>query len=336
MHIDIEKVAERCNGYVAADLVSLVYDAETAAEARGAANVTTEDFFAAMCNIVPSALRPTAITSGLGDGWSSVGGIDAVKRSVQRAVEWPQKFKGAFEHFGIVPPRGVLLYGPPGCSKTSIVRAVAASSKRSFISISMADIYSPYVGQAERAIRRAFASARAALPSILFMDEIDATVCKRGEGASGSGGDAVQERVLSTLLNEMDGVQSAGDLLCIGATNRPDLIDDALLRPGRFSEVIYCPPPNAASRLEIFRIHTKDMRLAHVDLAQLASISEGYTGADIAGICTEAALNSLRSNHNADFVRQCDFECAMQSTTPTLDKGMLEVYELFRNKNKGN
>ena len=257
-----------------------------------------------------------------------MGGMGKPKESVRKAVEWSQKYRDVFAHFGIVPPRGILLYGPPGCSKTSIVRAAAASSNRSFISISMADIYSPYVGHAERAIRRAFATARAATPSILFMDEIDATVCKRGDESDGSG-DAVQERVLSTLLNEMDGVQAAGDLLCIGATNRPDLLDSALLRPGRFSEAIYCPPPDTASRLEIFMVHTRGMRLFGVDLGDLAIATEGCSGADIAGICTEAALNSLRADPEAACVSQRHFECALKTFKPSLDKSMLRLYESF-------
>lgn len=182
---------------------------------------------------------------------------------MKQAVEWPLLYKDSFAKLGLKPPRGILLYGPPGCSKTTLVKVIASSANVAFLSINGAQLYSPFVGDSEKIVRTTFQKARASAPSIIFLDETEAIVGKRNMGNGGSsGGDSVQERVLSTLLNEMDGVESAESVLVVGATNRPDMLDAALMRPGRFDQAIYVPPPDQSARYDILKIHTKNMPLA--------------------------------------------------------------------------
>ena len=212
---------------------------------------------------------------------------------------------------GVVPPRGVLLHGPPGCAKTSLARAAAGAVGVSFLYLSGAALYSPFVGEAERQLREAFALGRACSPSIIFLDEIDAIVGTRGEGShggsgsgsgsgGGGGGEAVQLRVLSTLLNEMDGVSPLSQVVLIGATNRLDAIDAALLRPGRFDELIEIAPPDAAGRAQVLAIHTRDMPLrGDVDLASLADECRGWSGAQLSALCREAGMHALRDGFRA-------------------------------------
>jgi len=209
----------------------------------------------AMTKVLPSTQRESKVQVQQVT-WDDIGGLEDVKLKLRQAVEWPIMHRDSFERLGLRPPRGILLHGPPGCSKTTLVKAVATTCNANFLALSGASVYSPFVGDAEKAVREIFSKARAGAPSLIFLDEIEAMVGKRSF-SQGSGGDSVQERVLSTMLNEMDGVESVEGVLVVGATNRVDLLDPALLRPGRFDEVILVPPPDAKSRLEILRVHTK-------------------------------------------------------------------------------
>lgn len=248
--------------------------------------VTMDDFDQAMQTVVPSALRgASGFTKDFErQGWNSIGGQSETKLALQQALEWPIKFPQTFARLGVTPPRGVLLYGPPGCSKSSIVRAAAHSSGATFLSLSAAQVFSPFFGDAEAAVRQVFRDARAALPAIIFFDEIDVMVAKRefdGSGG-GEGGTSTAMRVLSTMLNEMDGVESAEGLLVIGATNRPACIDAALMRPGRFDRILFVDLPTEPDRADILRIHSRPMQLHEdVDIPALAARTPFFSGAEL-------------------------------------------------------
>jgi transitional endoplasmic reticulum ATPase len=240
--------------------------------------------------------------------WTDIGGLVNVKEELIEAVEWPLKNPGVFTRMGIRAPKGILLYGPPGCGKTLLARAVATESEANFITIKGPEVFSKWVGESEKAIREVFRKARMASPAVIFFDEVDSLVPGRGMGYSDSG---VTERVISQLLTEMDGIMSLEDVVIIAATNRPDIVDPAVLRPGRFDRLIYVPEPEQASRLEIFKIYTRDMPLGKdVDLSQLAIMTKKYSGADIEAVCREAGLNALRRDMKAKEVSASDFKKA--------------------------
>eukprot|EP00644_Phytophthora_capsici_P004707 jgi/Phyca11/565983/estExt2_Genewise1.C_PHYCAscaffold_190540 len=296
--------------------------------------VTMEDFDQAMQTVVPSALRgASGFTKHFErQGWDSIGGQEETKLALQQALEWPIKFPQTFSRLGVTPPRGVLLYGPPGCSKSSIVRAAAHSSGATFLSLSAAQVFSPFFGDAEAAVRQVFRDARAALPAIIFFDEIDVMVAKRefdGSG-SGEGGTSTAMRVLSTMLNEMDGVESAEGLLVIGATNRPACIDAALMRPGRFDRILFVDLPAEPDRVDILRIHSRPMQLNDdVDLTALASRTPFFSGAELENLCREAALLALRESLDAEKVCMRHFDEALPGITPVSSKESMRDYLEF-------
>ncbi|KAI8912563.1 P-loop containing nucleoside triphosphate hydrolase protein [Gorgonomyces haynaldii] len=324
----LEQVAKATNGYVGADLAALCRQVVLE-------NIMTEtqieisDFEQVRATIgLPSLLRSKALSME-GMSWSDVGGLKDTKKKLQQLVEWPLKHSEKMQHLGITPPRGILFYGPPGCSKTTLARIIAAVTKASFFQMSGASMYSSLVGESEAFIRSMFSIANASAPSIIFIDEMDALVGKREFGQSQ--GDPVQERVLSTLLNEMDGIQNNNQLLLLGATNRPDLIDAALLRPGRFDHVLYIGPPDCDERLEIFQLYTRDMPLDEsVDLRVLAQKTERYTGADIKSVCREASLSALRTHRDIQCLSMSHFMEALSG--PTISQEMLEQYQDFSAK----
>ncbi|MGC9345517.1 MAG: AAA family ATPase, partial [Candidatus Bathyarchaeales archaeon] len=228
---------------------------------------------------------------------------------------------------GINPPRGILLYGPPGCGKTLLARAVATESEANFVTIKGPEVFSKWVGESEKAIREVFRKARMAAPTVIFFDEIDSLVPRRGLGFADSG---VTERVISQLLTEMDGIVTLEDIVVIAATNRPDIVDPAVLRPGRFDRLIYVPSPDEKSRLRIFKIYTETMPLAKdVNLEHLASITQNYSGADIEALCREAAMHALRRNVNAKEVTKEDFQEAMKMIGPSVTPDMEKWYKSF-------
>ncbi|HID18395.1 TPA: AAA family ATPase, partial [Candidatus Bathyarchaeota archaeon] len=227
---------------------------------------------------------------------------------LREIVEWPLKRPELFEKLGIQPPKGIMLYGPPGCGKTLLARAAASESGAAFIGVKGPELLSKWVGESERSVREIFRKARQVAPCVIFFDEIDALAPTR----SGNGGSRVSERVVAQLLTEMDGVNELRNIFVIAATNRPDLVDPALLRPGRFDRLIFVPKPDKKARLSIFKIHTRQMPLAEdVRLDELAEKAEGMTGADIKSICTEAGMMALRENYKAEKVKMRHFLAAL-------------------------
>ncbi|KAI9355174.1 P-loop containing nucleoside triphosphate hydrolase protein [Pilaira anomala] len=330
--VDIETLSTMTNGYVAADINAMCREAAMNAIQRASKHhdsevvVNISDFKSAFATVGPSMQRGFQVQVEKMN-WDDVGGLEDVKKRLKQAVEWPLLYKDSFKKLGLKPPRGILLYGPPGCSKTTLVKVIASSANVAFLSINGAQLYSPFVGDSEKIVRTTFQKARASAPSIIFLDETEAIVGKRNMGNGGSSGDSVQERVLSTLLNEMDGVESAESVLVVGATNRPDMLDAALMRPGRFDQVVYVPPPDEYSRFEILKIHTKHMPLASdVDLMDIAARTNYYTGADLQNICRESAMEALRSNKLASDVTMVNFNFSLSTIPPSLNAESVKEY----------
>jgi transitional endoplasmic reticulum ATPase len=277
--------------------------------------VKMDDFLSAYREITPTAMREVYVEVPQVH-WSEVGGLKEVKQELMESVEWPLKKPEVFKKMGIKPPRGILLYGPPGCGKTLLARAVATESEANFISIKGPEIFSKWVGESEKAIREIFRKGRTAAPAIIFFDELDSIVPRRGLGYSDSG---ASERVISQLLTEIDGIESLQNVLVIAATNRPDILDPAVLRPGRFDRLIYVPSPDFDSLKEIFKIHTRSMPLSRdVDLDELTRKAQGYSGADVEAICREAAIEALREDINSTEVSLRDFNKAMERVGPSI------------------
>ncbi|CAN1319490.1 Cell division control protein 48 homolog B [Linum perenne] len=253
-----------------------------------------------------------------------------LKKKLQQAVEWPIKHESAFSRMGISPIRGVLLHGPPGCSKTTLAKAAANAAQASFFSLSGAELFSMYVGEGEALLRNTFQRARVAAPSIIFFDEADVVASKRGDSSSNSS--TVGERLLSTLLTEMDGLQQAKSILVLAATNRPQAIDAALMRPGRFDLVLYVPPPDKKARLEILDVHTRNMSIGYdVDIKTIAEKTELFTGAELEGLCREAGIVALREDISADVVSNKHFQAVLESLKPALTTDDIEEYSSFLN-----
>src|SRR3989475_10679843 len=306
--VDLHRLADICHGYTGADVSALCREAAMKALRRylPGINLAEEripsvmlekmevnlgDFMDAYREITPTAMREVYIEVP-SVNWTEVGGLTDVKQDLQEAVEWPIKRPKAFTRVGIRPPKGILLFGPPGCGKTMLARAVATESEANFISIKGPELFSKWVGESEKAIREVFRKGRTAAPSIVFFDELDSVASRRG---AGSGYGDASERVISQLLTEMDGIESLVNVVVIGASNRPDMIDPAILRPGRFDRLIYVPAPDRATRLQTLKIHARNMPLAQdVDLDQIASQAAGYSGADLEAVCREAGLIALR------------------------------------------
>ncbi|MFC2143512.1 CDC48 family AAA ATPase [Candidatus Aenigmatarchaeota archaeon] len=293
--------------------------------------VTNDDFEHALKMVEPSAMREVLIEIP-NVSWRDIGGLDGVKKQMKEAIEWPLTYPEMFRRLGIQPPKGIMLYGPPGCGKTMMAKAIANESGANFISIKGPEILSMWVGESEKKLREIFRRAKQVAPSIIFFDEIDALVPRRGRDGAGT---QVSERIVSQLLVEMSGLEELHDIVIIAATNRPDIIDPALLRPGRFDRHILVPTPDKDARFEIFNVHTKAMPLAKdVNLKKFAEDSEGFSGADIEAIVREAGLNAMRivikandENVKITEVTKKDFENAVKEITPSVTKDMNEFYE---------
>ena len=341
--VDLKKLADMTHGYTGADVSSL--GRETAMKSLRRylpqinleeerippsvlekMEVTMEDFINAYKEITPTAMREVYIEIPT-IHWDEIGGLEEVKQDLQEAVEWPLKSPEIFDRLGIKPPKGILLYGPPGCGKTLLGKAVATESAANFITIKGPEIFSKWVGESEKAVREVFRKARMAAPAVIFFDEIDSLLPRRGLGFSDSG---VSERVISQLLTEMDGIVTLEDVVVIAATNRPDMVDPAVLRPGRFDRLIYVPEPSEQSRTQIFKIYTKDMPIAKdVGMAQLAVLAKNYSGADISALCREAAMFALRKDVNTKEVKFADFEEAKKRIGPSITPDMEKWYKSF-------
>jgi len=252
--------------------------------------ITRDDFKNALKDMQPSTMREVLIEKP-NVKWEDIGALETAKQELKEAVEWPLKYGKVFEHMNAKPPKGILLYGPPGTGKTLLAKAVATESEANFISVKGPEFLNKWVGESEKAVRETFRKARQASPCVIFMDEIDSIAPERGTGGDSN----VTERVISQMLTEMDGLEGLSDVVVIAATNRPDIMDPALLRPGRFDKSIFIAPPDMESRKAIFGIHTRGRPLADdVDLDELAKRTEGCTGADISAICNEAVMNAVR------------------------------------------
>ncbi len=261
------------------------------AEILNKIEVTNADFLDAVREMEPSAMREVLVESP-NVHWEDIGGLNDVKQELVETVEWPLSYSKLFDHMAARPPKGIMLYGPPGTGKTLMAKAVATESQANFISIKGPEFLSKWVGESERAVRKTFRMARQAAPTVLFFDEMDSIAPARG---SGLGDSHVTERMISQILSEMDGLEALHNVVVIAATNRPDIIDSALLRPGRFDRMIEIGMPDQEGRLEILKIHTADRPLAEdVDLEDIARRADSYSGADLAAICNEAVMLAIR------------------------------------------
>ncbi len=289
--VDLDAVSERTLGYVAADLYSLRARALEAAVSRGDGAVTLQpaDIATAIDETAPSIAEPTGSVPSI--TFDDIGGLAEAKRELTRAVEWPLKHQAALDRLGVAGPAGVLLYGPPGTGKTMLARAVASTTDANFLPVDGPELLNKYVGESERRVRQLFDRARDSAPAVVFFDELDAL----GAARTDDGGDGAPERVVSQLLTELDGLEPRERVTVIGATNRPDRIDDALTRPGRFDRVVEVPLPDLTARREIIRIHARDRPIESLDIEALARQTEGYSGSDIASVFREASLLALEA-----------------------------------------
>jgi len=339
--VSIDELADITHGYTGADLQMLVKEAALVAlrniwpkivgkqripeEILLNLSVSKENFMEALKSIRPSALREVFVERP-NVHWDDIGDLEKVKEEIKEAVELPLKNPDAFTKIGIRPIKGVLLVGAPGTGKTLLAKAVATEREANFISIKGPEVLSKYVGESEKTVRELFRKARMAAPCIIFIDEIDAIANPRGEDIGDS---RVSERVVDTLLTEMDGLQDLKNVVVLAATNRPEDIDPALLRPGRFDKVIEIPMPDAKARLAIFEVHTKRMPLdKDVDLVELANMTENYTGAEIENVVREAGMNAIRNNR--DIVTKDDFLKALKEIKPTIPKEVSERIKRFK------
>ena len=306
--VKLEEMARVTHGFVGADLQALAKEAailavrrvipeismdETKVPAKtlNKIRVKMQDFQDALRDVQPSAMREVLVQVP-NVKWEDIGGLTSVKEELTEAVEWPLKYGKLFAKGDVKPPKGILLYGPPGTGKTLIAKAVANESEANFISIKGPELISKWVGESEKGVREVFRKARAAAPCVIFFDEVDAIAPRRKSGETDS---QVTERVVSQLLTEMDGLEELKGVVVLGATNRPDIIDEALLRPGRFDKILRIPPPDKEGRIEILKIHTKKKPLAKdVDVAKLAELTEGYTGAELAAAANAASVAAIK------------------------------------------
>ncbi|MEM3088809.1 MAG: CDC48 family AAA ATPase, partial [Candidatus Bathyarchaeia archaeon] len=341
--VNLDEIAEITHGFSGADIAALCREAAMKAlrrylpqidlekevipaEVLKKLKVERQDFYEAFKEVQPSMLREVYVEVPTVH-WEDIGGLEEVKKLLREAVELPLKDPGLFEQMGIRPPKGVLLYGPPGTGKTLLAKAVATESQANFISVRGPELLSKWVGESEKGVREIFRKARESAPCIIFFDEIDSIAPHRGLRGSDSG---VTERVVNQLLTEIDGITVLKDVVTIAATNRPDLLDQALLRPGRFDRIIYVPPPDREARLQIFKVHTKRMPLSdEVKLDELAAKTEGYTGADIEALCREAAMIAIREGYKARKVEMRDFLKAMEIIKPSVSPEDIERHERF-------
>ncbi len=309
--VNLEKLSEITGGFTGADISMLSKEAamkalrrllpevihehgeipdEISSEVINNLSVSMDDFMNALLEIEPSGMRDAVIEIP-NVNWDDVGGLEFVKKELKESVDWPLKYPQAYDSLGISPPKGVLLYGPPGSGKTLIAKAVANEANANFIAVKGPELLSKWVGESERAVRKIFKKARQMAPSIIFFDELDSIAVNRGGDSSG-----VSDKVLNQILTELDGIENLRGVIVLAATNRPDLIDNALLRPGRFDKLIYLPFPDKETRLKIFEVHTKKIPMEDdVDLKKLAETTENYTGADVAAICRSAVMATIRN-----------------------------------------
>jgi len=335
---NLEWLLDNTYGFVGADISALVRESamkalrrylpeidldqeEISPEVIEKMEVRMSDFQEALKEIEPSALREIYIEVPEVT-WDEVGGLEDIKERLKESIEWPLTMPEKFDHFGINPPRGIMLFGAPGTGKTLIAKAIANEAKANFITIKGPELISKWVGESEKAVREVFKKAKQSSPSIVFLDEFESIAGMRRSN-SGDGSD-VMNRVVNQLLSSMDGVEGMEGVIVVAATNRPEMIDPALLRSGRFERVLLIPPPDKESRIAILRIHAKDMPLGRFKLDEIATKMENYTGADIEAVCREAALIAMRDSKKT--VSKKHFESAVERVRPTVTEDMMEYY----------
>jgi len=348
--VNIEYISDRTHGFVGADISALSKEAAMKAlrrflpkikldeivprEILESMQVTGNDFEEALKEVEPSAMREVMIEVPKVK-WDDVGGLDEARQEIIEAVEWPLKFPDKFEKMSIRPPRGILLYGPPGTGKTLLAKAVANESSANFISVRGPQLLSKWVGESEKAIREVFKKARQVAPSIIFLDELDAIAPIRGTEF----GSKTSERVINQLLTELDGIEALKSVVVIAATNRPEIIDPALIRSGRFDRLVFVGPPGKAGRVNIFNIHLKNLKEKHlcedVNIEELADLTENYVGSDIESLCREAVMLALRENFETDIVEMRHFNDALKKVRPALADDMVEYYQKLQEQFKG-
>jgi transitional endoplasmic reticulum ATPase len=337
--VDLDTLASDTYGFVGADLAALAKESAMSALRRYLPEIDLDqpippdllermevrhaDFEESRREVEPSALREVLLEIPEVT-WENVGGLGEIKQNIKEAVEWPLTQPEVFERLGVEPPRGILLFGPPGTGKTLLAKAVANESGANFISIKGPEILSKWVGESEKAVREVFKKAKSAAPSIVFLDEIDALAPRRG---AGSGDSNVTERIVNQLLTSIDGLETLEGVVVIAATNRPDMVDNALLCAGRFDRLIQVPVPDRQARREILEIHTEDMPLADdVNLDELQGVTEGYVGADIENLSREAAMLALREGEEAEEVQMHHFTEALNVVRPSVDDSTKQYY----------
>ena len=360
----LRNLASITYGYVGADLAALVKEAAMNAIRRVLPEiemysgkklpseileklvVTEEDFKEALKLVPPSALREVLIEVPK-VRWEDIGGLDEAKQELKEIVEWPLKYRSIYKKLGIEPPKGILLYGPPGTGKTLLAKAVATEAGANFIAIKGPEVFSKWFGESEKLIREIFRKAKQVAPTVIFFDEIDAIAPRRGYYM----GTRAVDSIVNQLLTELDGISSRGDVVVIAATNRPDIIDPALLRPGRIDRVIYVPPPDYKARIEILKIHTRNVPLAEdVNLEELAKVTDGYSGADLELLVKEAAIFALREAvkevkgkykdlSEQEIIKKLEekdikvsmkhFKMALEKVKPSITKEMIQFYKTF-------
>ena len=333
-NVDLEQISKITHGFVGADLEVLSKEAamrslrrilpeidldeeKVSSEILQKIQITSEDFRDALKEVRPSALREVQVQIP-NVSWDDVGGLDQLKEELREAVEWPIKYKEAFDYVNVETPKGILLYGPPGTGKTLIAKALAKMTESNFISIKGPELLSKWVGESEKGIREIFRKARQAAPCIIFLDEIDALVPRRSNGSSGS---HVTENVVSQILTEIDGLEELHNVLIIGATNRLDIVDEALLRPGRFDRIIEVPNPDAKGRQHIFEIHTKKKPLASdVNIIKLVELTNSFSGAEIAAVANRAAIVALKRYVSGELQNVKEIKITQQDLIDAVDK----------------
>ncbi|MFH1801601.1 MAG: CDC48 family AAA ATPase [archaeon] len=349
--VNLDEIASVTHGFVGADLEALSKEAamnvlrkilpkmnldaeeQISPELLEKLIVKQEDFKDALKVVRPSAMREVLVETPNIE-WDSVGGLDSVKQELRESVEWPLKYPESFHRLGIRPSRGILLYGPPGTGKTLLAKAVAKESEANFIQVKGPSLLSMWVGKSEEGVRKIFERARQVAPCVVFFDEIDSLAGKRGIEQ----GTKVTERVLNQILAEMDGLEDLKDILIIGATNRPDMLDPAVLRPGRFDKILLVNAPQEKGRLNVLQIHTKNMPFGdgkklfsdkerELILKEIAEKTDGYTGADLESVVREAALLALRESIDSKFVKKKHLEEALKKIKPSVTKSTIEVYK---------
>ena len=324
---DIKTLSDKTHGFVPGDFVKLFKESYLKVELSKKNIITKEIIENCLGDIKPINLKDIIIDVPRVK-WEEIGGNKDIIKKIRQSIEWPLKNPEIFKRLGITPPNGTLLYGPPGCSKTLIAKALATESGLNFFAVKGPELFSKYVGDSEKAVRDIFKKARMSSPSIIFFDEIDAMASSRSSESTG-----VEDKVLCQLLNEMDGIEGKGKVIIFGATNRPDILDKALIRPGRFDRLIYIPPPNEISREEIFKICFKNMKLEiDINYHDLAIKSPFFSGADIAKVAREAGMLAIADDINCEYISTKYILQSIESTKPLINKEMINYFEEFSKK----